>query len=489
MSYYIAQFNPDKGISPKKYANESSDVQQFLERYQREETNTIFGIIIAIDGYQEYLLPMLDVILKRFKDHRIIGVRDSYVKLQPKGETNATHKSIRVYQNITLGFNNGIMNWRNIRYNLIDVISHAKRYFDICNPNVQVSHRIFGEEREISRTHPTIFLANFKFEMLELYLFDDGRDILKMRSTHVRTGNILEYYIYRSNSDLGMWRLAEPFWDKTKKRYTKFDKGADYVASTKVSIYLQLFINAKIEKLSRSSTVITLNMLATHNKNMDIKKLIDVPPNPARLIPKDDKYVFDLINECQATSCLQDADTKIYNQRMDSLGVSQALRDVHNKIKGEPGGDVTVYLLAIKDATNAMMESHFKQFDFPPGYLGKFTHMIDSHKFELKFYNELIQSKKTGTKYMFYYSIYEFAGKQYKCVQSINMLTGDGKNQVEMFNKYGLSEPVIAAGILMTKPVEYKVQLNKRSNMGTSLNETYAFIGNFADKIWPRPKM
>jgi hypothetical protein len=95
-------------------------------------------------------------------------------------------------------------------------------------------------------SNPEIIIDEYLFKLISYDPLALGnRGIVEIMSRSINPSDKKSYYffLYRSNSDLGFWRLCKEKIDKT------LDKGPHYVLHTLVHIELQFFINKNLDKL------------------------------------------------------------------------------------------------------------------------------------------------------------------------------------------------------------------------------------------------
>ena len=89
----------------------------------------------------------------------------------------------------------------------------------------------------------TISIDGVEFTLIRKTIYDDRyRDVVNVESLVIDDDEEKKYnfWVYRSNSELGLWRLCIDLRGK-------FHKGPDYIQSTLIHVELQKFINDNID--------------------------------------------------------------------------------------------------------------------------------------------------------------------------------------------------------------------------------------------------
>lgn len=117
---------------------------------------------------------------------------------------------------------------------------------------------------------PSINIDGITFRLLNKYT-QNGYLIVNLIS------NEIDFFsCYRSNSELGMWRLCSKSLDN------KLYKGSDYVQTTLIHILLQIFINNHINKIPEEYNPTFANCIL---KNPEYKEIIDDPERIVKIEP------------------------------------------------------------------------------------------------------------------------------------------------------------------------------------------------------------
>ena len=105
------------------------------------------------------------------------------------------------------------------------------------------SSKTRSSERKI--LDPFIIIDNYKFTAIRYISLDVRYQIVvNIKSETLLNGAEENFWIYKSNSELGLWRLCvirRQFRSFTEE-FT-FTKGDDYVQTTLIHIDLQLYVN------------------------------------------------------------------------------------------------------------------------------------------------------------------------------------------------------------------------------------------------------
>lgn len=117
------------------------------------------------------------------------------------------------------------------------------------------------------------------FRLLNKYISEDDYLIVNLISNETDS-----FSCYRSNSELGMWRLCSRTGNGTHGHLYKGSGSYDYVQTTLIHIQLQIFINNYIDQIHDEE--ITGKMYANCTlKKTEYKRIIDDPSRNVRIEP------------------------------------------------------------------------------------------------------------------------------------------------------------------------------------------------------------
>ena len=97
----------------------------------------------------------------------------------------------------------------------------------------------------------SITIDTIKFKLIEKTVLSDGYIVVRIQSLNPTTGENADFWVYRSNSELGFWRLCSSVEDNPTRLY-KGDPDEfnyDYIQTTFIHLTLQFFINAIFEAI------------------------------------------------------------------------------------------------------------------------------------------------------------------------------------------------------------------------------------------------
>jgi hypothetical protein len=101
-----------------------------------------------------------------------------------------------------------------------------------------------SSERRISE--PFIIIDNYKFTAIRyISLHEKYKTVVHIKSEFLMDGSEQNFWIYKSNSELGLWRLCiirNHIYSFETENFS-FAKGEDYVQTTLIHIDLQLYVN------------------------------------------------------------------------------------------------------------------------------------------------------------------------------------------------------------------------------------------------------
>jgi hypothetical protein len=112
----------------------------------------------------------------------------------------------------------------------------------------------------------TISIDGVDFTLIRKTIYDDRyRDVVNVESLVVDDDEQKSYnfWVYRSNSELGLWRLCVELRGK-------FHKGPDYIQSTLIHIELQNFINDNIDFIPFVSNNVRLKLCSYKKSIIDV---------------------------------------------------------------------------------------------------------------------------------------------------------------------------------------------------------------------------
>ena len=96
----------------------------------------------------------------------------------------------------------------------------------------------------------SINIDGIVFTLFEKTVLSNGYIVVRIQSLNL-TGEIADFWVYRSNSELGFWRLCSSVSDNPEQMY-KGDPDEfnyDYIQTTFIHLLLQFFINARFEAI------------------------------------------------------------------------------------------------------------------------------------------------------------------------------------------------------------------------------------------------
>ena len=110
------------------------------------------------------------------------------------------------------------------------------------------SSKSSSSERKI--VEPFIIIGNYKFTAIRYTSLDIRyQTVVNIKSESLLNGVEESFWIYKSNSELGLWRLCivRRNFRSFSEEFT-FAKGEDYVQTTLIHIDLQLYVNKLLKK-------------------------------------------------------------------------------------------------------------------------------------------------------------------------------------------------------------------------------------------------
>ena len=117
-------------------------------------------------------------------------------------------------------------------------------------------------------------INNIRFTLIEKTTLSDGYIVVRIQSNRI-TGENADFWVYRSNSELGFWRLCSSVEGNPTRLY-KGDPSIkysnyDYIQTTLIHIRLQYYINLYFNDINEIKNIITSG-IENIEKNEEIIK-------------------------------------------------------------------------------------------------------------------------------------------------------------------------------------------------------------------------
>lgn len=341
----------------------------------------------------------------------------------------------------------------------------------------------------MSRHKPTIMIDNKRFEIDRMIHLIRYPQVVKI-NVYQDEELINSFWTYRSNSELGLWRLCVTT-AKSMFRHRSFYKGAyDYIQSTLLHMELQRFINENIDTIpidaSMDGTVYNNLQRLSQNcvcnvdftpqcKNEEVVDVVDT--RERRIVEEPFKELYKLDNKDGIGCGLLPSDIS-YRQIEDILrNFSDIFRSLY---------DIVDIQLLVKE------------------YLFTFVDIFhvkgDIYTIELQ-RKEMLPDSKTNRVLLFFMvakldiiggsiiddrlmeNVTRICSKKYH-VFPFFLTTPDVK-----INNYGLYDKYIPCGLYICKLFDYSHpshnQCSREEKELGMCNDTYSYIGNRYDELFP----
>ena len=153
---------------------------------------------------------------------------------------------IKKYENINyIKFikNNNIEKYENINYIKNNNIENINNNIENINNNIEKYENINNKKYG----GVTVVIDNYSFELIQKSIYN-SYPIIQICSKHVGREEGYTFWIYQSNSELGLWRYFGGIIEESK-----FIKGYDYSQSSLIHLTLQKIINGTIHSIPNTT--------------------------------------------------------------------------------------------------------------------------------------------------------------------------------------------------------------------------------------------
>ncbi|MEX0598025.1 MAG: hypothetical protein WD512_16170, partial [Candidatus Paceibacterota bacterium] len=347
-------------------------------------------------------------------------------------------------------------------------------FFKIDNNNeTQMPYLYIGKLDLVGVYEQSITIGDYKFTLVAKFN-NNNREHVSIKYIDNKTKKTEKFSCYRSNSEGGFWRACIIM----AMRY--YHKGADYVTSSFIDIYLQNFINQQYAHLPQDE----------ESSSCYIRELGDILDDTNR-IQRDD--ILDPLQYCRSGECFKNnfqiteyinslkndnyqGELKKSLEKIDTkLSLNETIKKIYQSVSDYIEKYFTVDLQTIKKIGT---------------YIFKYSNdVIINHNF----YEIQITNTKNNIRYKLFYTKYRYENKEntkyngeYYAI--INIIPTTSKT-----NQFGLYDKIMSVGIYIYKIIEYKSQCNiddkNREISITDAVNCYTFIGDFMTNIFPLNKI
>jgi hypothetical protein len=339
-----------------------------------------------------------------------------------------------------------------------------------------------------------IIINTFKFKLIEKTTLSNGYIVVRIQSfgtLFVTNKPLADFWVYRSNSELGFWRLCSSVSDNPEQMY-KGDPDEfnyDYIQTTFIHLTLQFFINARFGAIP-SITDIDPNGMDINTKNKNLIKKHELLPHVA---PNGD--------EVDTLFILSKTLSKSYKSIVDSrdrIIEEHPFIDIYNEAKCGEQLNIT----DLQEFSDNFQQQYTVDSDIPvPGgnYNYEFERIMDvkgeincitlsrnisntsgqTNNIELYYLNaRLCESQNTSTS-EFHENI-EYVCREDKHIMPFLLIpVGTVINILGLYSKY------ILAGAYVCKLFDYAVQCSSKENKRRQCTINYTHIGYRYTDLFP----
>lgn len=350
----------------------------------------------------------------------------------------------------------------------------------------------------------SITIDEYKFELLHNYIDAKNRHYIKIESTHNDKFSTETFYLYRSNSEGGIWRFC--IKESSGHLVKGVDDLYDYVTITFVHIELQMFINNNYFKLPTTKIngpicmydgVGSLRYNKIYSEIFDKKRLT----SPSLFEPLkeitcgsfldnkvfiQDEYKKKLIENLEST----DPYSLYYSLILNKSG---ALKNV--AFAGKM--NTIVHTMYNKSITSQYLIFFLGRDSNSYKRLGKNTFKYGNISINYTFYSIYVETRPelvkkfnlSSQRFKVIFAEYEYtnnANPKYNGNYNIILNIIPTVNGVSVpINKYGVYQKVVIAGHIICKPIEYKYHSNNLTDQnGRTIDINYNFVGDIMNNLW-----
>ena len=342
-----------------------------------------------------------------------------------------------------------------------------------------------------SRTDHKIDLIYFKdskivFSIRKFYKVNERTHVV-IYSSNGKNNLLKRHEYYTSNSALSFYRYCVT-------NNHKYYKGLNYISSTFINIDLQKFINNQIKyhRLELDRPFIQCHSISDiQSSDHILYNRIVLPISTStngffRIMSEVFPHVDTIINY-KATLLLIINALKKYTEKSDLYKIT-LLSDIYCLLKEDnlnheilEGDSRTEFFTKLKTTFETLFNKYFTLFEattVPDCIFNKKVN-IGRVEIQISLLKNIFVYNNIDKKYIVYWILYEFSGKDYKNI--VHIIPENSK-----ITEYGLDDRYVDAGIFINKSFDYKEQ-SPITHVGhgeagrVEDTSNYFFIGKFND--------
>ena len=342
-----------------------------------------------------------------------------------------------------------------------------------------------------------ITINTIKFKLIEKTTLSNGYIVVRIQSfgtLFVTNKPLADFWVYRSNSELGFWRLCSSVSDNPEQMY-KGDPDEfnyDYIQTTFIHLTLQFFINARFGAI-HSIIDIDPNGMDINTQNRNLIKKHELLPHDALNEDGDDTLFILSKPLSKSYKTIVDDKNRIIEE--------EPFIDIYNEAKcGEEFDPKTLELFSDNFQRQYEYISTIQINDIEDKYIYTFEDILnvngDFFKITLKRIDELDNSQTNNIE--LYYLKTSLTLCKLKNIGNVyipniqNICERD--NHIMPFllipvgiliNNLGLYSKYILAGAYICKLFDYAVQCSINENIRHQCTINYTYIGDRYNNMFP----
>jgi hypothetical protein len=313
----------------------------------------------------------------------------------------------------------------------------------------------------------------------------DERNYVQVLSKNIYTGELNNFYVYQSNSEIGAWRYCRTVSGDTFFIF----KGEDYISITFIHIELQKYLYAIYESLSIDE---------------DFKECANINDKDSKTlnsrIQKDS--VFDLLTNCSDSfHCFYNNDLLLKNVGSFVKKQKWTPRSIQKLSQISLSKRYLENIKLLIESINLYLQQ-FLSFDlssFRPLYSYSFN-ISKQAFFECTIFKGTFTNKSNKKRYNMFINHYHYRNTFNSAFDGTYSFITFIVSTDAKITKDGLYDKVIRSGIYVYKPVEYasgmdiygdekqrkkNKSINHQRDIGWDNYYYYYFIGDIMNQFWP----